>query len=73
MKKRKEEEREERRDKERNRIENIYWVLTFLGMWYALFHLILKAPLGLDIIVRKLRLRNAKEFVQIKQLVHEKV
>ena len=40
-----------------------------LGILHALFHLLLKASLGLDITVRKLSLRNAKACVQIKLLV----
>ena len=41
----------------------------FPRILHALFHLLLKASLGLDITARKLSLRNAKAFVQIKLLV----
>lgn len=79
MRQRRKREREgekERNDKEKNRIGNIYWVhweLTFLSILYALFCLTLKTTLGLDIIVRELRLKNAKKCVQVEHLIDEKV
>lgn len=44
----------------------------FLNILYALFYLILKATLSLDITVRELRLRSTQKFIQIKYLLYEK-
>lgn len=68
---RRERGRGEREEKQKKRIFTKY--LTFLSTLYALFHVTSKATFGFDILVRKLRLRNAKEFVHIKHLVNEKV